>query len=477
MVFALFDLYFLLSVRSVSECLIVGQMGHLLGQRAVIVAAAAAIAWSSGAPACAAPAANTVDRAMTGGQTAAVPRAAIEAIRSGDSAAALEILRREHDDETNGQPALVQLADLLRTEGQSEASRMTLEEAVVLHPHDPEAHLALADLAWRQRRLSDADLQYRHARKLIDEMGAEAPRRTRLLVWALAGLGSVAEARGQLDAARQSFEELLTLEAAHPQTRFRLASIAFASHDPDTAYAHLREMQPGQAQPAAAEMAMADLYKRAGDLDRAEQWLHRAAEAAPDAVAPQLALAQLLLDSRNNLAAAAEHIAAARELEPDATQPQMFAALAAWSRGELAAAEEILEPLAVRAPDDAVLSAYLASVLAERGGEQRTKRALELAALNASSHPESAAAMAAYGWAAYATGQTALARRQLNAAVQADGSDRDARYYLAKVLYRSGQANAARQQLQAALGGAGRFVHLGEARTWGRELGLATGGE
>lgn len=400
-------------------------------------------------------------------------RAAVEAIRQGEAATALEVLEKALAGNPTAGPPEVVLAGLLQREGQAEPGRMALEQAAVRYPDDPEPHLALGDLAWRQRRLSDAALQYQRARELAGEMPADSPRKNKLTVWALAGLGSIAETRNQLDVAEKLYTEVLDADPQHKQVTYRLGAVLFAQGEEQKAYEQVLRAVQDQADAPPASLVMVDLANQSGKLGKAIKWAKRAAEEAPDNPAARLTLATLLFDGTSELETVRKAVAAACQAAPESRDARTLAALVAWASGDLEAAESLLEDLAIEAPNDPVANAYLASVLAERGSADQLSRAQQIATLNASTHKTSIPAATAHGWVALLADQTELAVRQLEASVNANGSDRDARYYYSRALFRSGQAGAARDQLVAALKASGRFIHRAEAERMARQLGLA----
>lgn len=400
-------------------------------------------------------------------------RTARALIRQGDTTGALQALRQGAADDPLTPPAEMKLAELLIGEGQSQQGLLMLEQAVLLHPDDPQPHLVLADIAWRDRRLSDAQLQYAESQRLAADLPVDSPRRQRLQSWAAAGLGSVAETRGQLETARKLFADLLEGDPGHMQARIRLGNVLFAMGREEEAFDQFKIATAQQAAAPPAELVMANLYRRSGETAKARQSFDKSVSQAPENLQCRVARIDFLLKDLNDVDAAAEDIQAARELAPEARQFRQLTALIDWRRGDLASAVSLLEPLVLETPDDPESSAYLAAVLAEQGGADRLSRALQIASLNASAHPEAAIAQWTLGWVANLAGQTDAALRRLQTAAAAD-ADRDAKYYLARALYRSGQSAAAREQLSAALEGNGFFVHLNDARRWGEKTGLQT---
>ncbi|MCA9236885.1 MAG: tetratricopeptide repeat protein [Planctomycetales bacterium] len=397
-------------------------------------------------------------------------RNAVRALRSGDRDAALRLLRQSQVDRPDLAPAEILLANLYVTEGQPDQARQVLEESAVLYPEDPEPHLMFADLAWRQRHITDACVQYQRALELAADFNGSPARQAKLKVWALAGLGSVAEARGQLETAGELYRELLKLDPRHPQARFRMGHVLFGLGQVDEAVEQFRAAREFHDSAPMAELTVAGLYQQAGDLTQVEPWIQRAVDAAPKDVVPLIAMARFQLDVRHDAEEAGAFVERAVQVAPKAREPQLLRGEVAWRLGKLAEAEKILEKMVLQAPDDLAANIALTGVLAEQDDPNRRRRAEELALLTAADNPQSADAAATLGWVEFQLGKFAQAEQQLRAAVQMPGASRDAKYYLARVLYRRGQIAAAQQMLREVLAANGPFVHLREARAWRLEV-------
>src|SRR5262245_30194308 len=87
-------------------------------------------------------------------------RRAIAAFQRGDQDGALRWLKRAQKEHPDLAPAEIMLANMYFSNEQFAKGRELLEQATTMHPTDPEPHLIFGDLAWREQRLSDAQLQY-----------------------------------------------------------------------------------------------------------------------------------------------------------------------------------------------------------------------------------------------------------------------------------------------------------------------------
>jgi tetratricopeptide (TPR) repeat protein len=398
-------------------------------------------------------------------------RRAIAAFQRGDRDGALRWLQRAHEETPDLAPAEIMLANMYFSNDQFVQGREILEQASVQYPEDPEPHLIFGDLAWRERRLSDAQLQYEHGKQLTADFTGSAKRRAQLEVRALAGLANVAEARGEFQAAHELFTALLQLEPQHAQARYRSGVVLFALSRPDEALAEFREATKLLEGAPPAPLMLAELYGRAGDAEQLHHWIEQAIGEAPQDIRPLLAMARWQLELRNDPQAAAEACDRAARLDSESSELQLLRGMIAWSRGDLAEAEKVLETVVFRQPENVTASCYLAAVLAEHDDPDRRRRALELVQLVAATHPGTGDTAAAMGWVAYQLGNLEQAEQQLQHAAAAAGAGRDTNYYLARTLYRRGQIAMAQQALEQALAAEGLFIHLTEARTWQQQLG------
>jgi len=397
-------------------------------------------------------------------------RQALNSLRSGDTNQALRYLREACEQDPQLAPAEITLANLYKAEGDFANARASLEQAAAQYPNDPEPHLMFADLAWSERRLSDAEVQYERGRTLATSLDGNISRKHELECWALAGSGSVAAARRNYGVAQDCFTALLKLDPTHKQAHTRLGNILFALDRPEEALAQFEAAgMPAEAS-SAPQLTMATLYLKSGNIDQAMQWVERAIKSDPKDPQPLFMMARLYLQVRNDPEEADQFLDRAAELAPEASATQLLRGLAAWQRGDLPAAEAIFESIVLTQPGNLGAGANLASVLAEQEDPERLRRAWELVELNATNHPESTETAAALGWVAYHRGEWSLAEKQLRGVAALPGASRDVKYYLARCLFRRGQISAATAVLNEALAGKGLFLHLSEATQWQREI-------
>jgi len=361
-------------------------------------------------------------------------RAAIEQFEQGDPAGAFDKLKASAADYPHLPPPRIMLANLYFSSGNYEAGRLSLEQAAVEHPSDPETYLILGDLLIRERRWTEADALYAQCEALWKKFQGDAQRRTDLEGRLLAGQAAVAEARGQWDAAAKLLARYAALAPKKPAAHQRLGRVQFMLKREKEAFAEFQQAEAlNNSQPPAAIM-MAMLFLQQGKQPKGEEWIKYALEKSPQDYRTQLGAAQFNWDV-GRLDAAAAYAGEALKLKPDALDAQLLAAQAAYFQGKLPEAEQQLETLREAAPGNFAVVNLLAWALAASDDAAKLQRSVELAGLNAQRYPDSAEAAATLAWALYRSDKKAESHANLRR-IRANASlSRDAAYYAARILH------------------------------------------
>jgi hypothetical protein len=148
------------------------RMNHSIRMLQVVLLGLAAFWQTSreilrGGPIISVPAGPTAD-ASAATQPSELGKAAIAAFRQGDMATTLRWLERARQENPHLAPAEIMLANMFFSDEQPNRGREILEQAAVKNPTDPEPHLIFGDLAFRQGRLSDAQVQYERGGQLTN---------------------------------------------------------------------------------------------------------------------------------------------------------------------------------------------------------------------------------------------------------------------------------------------------------------------
>ncbi len=395
---------------------------------------------------------------------------AIEAFRQGEFESAQQWLAKARSKQPGLAPAPVMLANMHFSEDQPVAGRSVLEQAAVDFPDDPEPPLIFGDLAWRERRLSDAQAQYLRGQQLLETFQGDETRKRHLRVRATMGLASVAEARGQFRVASQLFSQVIAIEPQHGHAHFRLGNALFALDRPQQALGEFKTA--GELSDAAPNpnLAIAQLYHQSGKLDEAETWFQQAIAEAPTDAEPNMAMARWQLEVRGNLQTAERHAEDAARLDPDSIEAPLILGIVAMCRGDHVRAEEFFAAVLKKSPGHFLASNQMAAALVEQHDADRRLQAWELAQVLSKTYPRNAEVAATLGWVAFHVGEMDEAEKQLRRAISAGNVSRDTAYYYARLLFKRGELAKAKTFLQQALDGSGLFTHLQLARDWQKQF-------
>lgn len=137
---------------------------------------------------------------------------AINRFRDRDIDGCRAILERVKSNNPKLPPPGVMMAMLWLSVNQLGPARAELEETVVKFPKDPEPFLMLGDLAFQDRRVTDADMLFQRATQLTNEYADNAKRKRDFEIRCHAGGAAVAEARKQWDAAQAHLKSWIELD-------------------------------------------------------------------------------------------------------------------------------------------------------------------------------------------------------------------------------------------------------------------------
>jgi predicted ATPase/DNA-binding SARP family transcriptional activator len=199
---------------------------------------------------------------------------------------AVEVLRDGSDLERLGDALLV-FAALLNRNGDLDTTRVVLAEArLVLTAADDRWGLATHDLIYAQHLASVGQLGAAEASARASVEGFQAIGEQFLFVECLAVLAGVAEARGDLESAAVTYEQLLERARADglayyvPHWLTRLGALRARQQDDTTAeqlFAEAVTRSDGPMRRGAALIGLAGATRRRGDLESARDWLEQAA--------------------------------------------------------------------------------------------------------------------------------------------------------------------------------------------------------
>ncbi len=388
---------------------------------------------------------------------------AVELFQQQNFDGALELLRKASARHADLPPARIVMAQLFSQANQRDAVRVSLEQAVVESPEDPEAYVIMGDIAMSQGRVTEAGLLYAEAENLLARFEGSPRRKSLLDARNLSGLAAVAEARADWPRAEQRLRAWRELEPDNPICLQRLARARFQQKDPRDALSLLREAAALDANVLTPEAQLARFYHEFGDQKNAQIWLNNAVKIAPNDVRTRLVAAQWYLET-NQLEQAAKESEAATRLDPASLDAKLFRGVVALFMKDYETAENYFQQAHLQSPGNFAASNNLALALVEQDDEQKRRRALEYATANARQNPRATEALSTYGWVQYRLGNVEEADRVLQAAAGTGTLSPDTAYYLAVVASERGREEQAVQLLNAALNTTQPFSNRQEAQ-------------
>lgn len=355
-------------------------------------------------------------------------------------------------------PADVLFAHLLIAAGSAPNGRAALERAVIEEPTDPEAYLLFGELALRESRVTDAELLLRKAGELCQKYDRNALRKKNVQVGALAGLVSVAEARGRWDEAERLARSWLVADAASVPAHISLGRAQFHLKNYKDAYATFQEAFKLDSTAPRPEINMALLYEeqaQRGDVakrESARKAMETAVERDPGGLFTRLTVARWALEACL-IDVAQVNVQAAQKIDPKSLEVKLLAGLVARHQKDYAAAEGAFLAAHLQAPANLVAANQLALVLVEQTSKEKQQLAISYAELNAQANadrnlPGGREAAVTLAWVLFRVGRQAEGLRLMQSAVNAGPISDESAYCAARVLSESGAVEAAMRLLE-----------------------------
>lgn len=379
---------------------------------------------------------------------------AISRFRDRDIDGCRAVLERARATNPKLAPPGVMMAMLWLSVNQVGPARAELEKAAVVFPGDPEPYLMLGDLAFRERRITEAAVLFERAADLMDSFSENARRKRDFEIRSAAGNAAVAEARRQWERAEQFLSRWLELDPDSAGAHQRMGIVLFRLGRRDDALAQFREARKLDEKAVYPELALARLHDDAKEYDIAKQLVESALASAAGDSTVQFAAAQWYL-GRNELEAATRAADAALQLDADNLEAKIVRGAIARVARDYAAAESFFNDAHVQSPGNFGASNSLALVLVEKDDEATRRRALEMAEANAALHrdgsPHQIAALTTLAWVYYRLGRREDAEKILEQISRNNALTSDGAYYVAKLLSDRGERDRARRILQQVL--------------------------
>jgi len=358
------------------------------------------------------------------------------ALRSDNFALAVESARRATELAKYWVPARMLLARALIASGDEQAGLDAARELVMAPDADVATHLEYA-------LMLAATGRYEEARAMLTPYATGET----VIPGAVRSLGVLDLEQGDLDAATQRFEDLLSTGSQSYEALYFLGSIADRRGDEERALRYYSRVAGGDyalaAQGRVARIKAGQAGLDAG-LRHLEEYARGHPQAGPDVVGVKAGLATALEDPEQAMVI----LDAGLGQYPDSLDLRMSRVFAYERRGDSDAAIRDLRQLLRERPGDATVQNALGYTLADRDRSLDEAHALIAAAL--AQTPDNAAVLDSMGWVLFRQGRLPEALEYLKRANDlADDAEID--LHLGEVQWELGDRDAARATWQQAL--------------------------
>ncbi len=408
-------------------------------------------------------------------------KSAYDEFRAGDMSDTIKYLIEATNKYAVLPPPRLLLAKMMLAANRLNEAREQLEITAQELPLAPETYLELGDIAYREKRYTEAGLLFDKARQLLDKfevtdepvrygkdgnLGQRGPeirfhnaaRRCR------AGLAAVAEARSDWKEASRQLTEWIKIAPEDAAAHYRLGIALFWLGDYKKAHASLEKAHELDDRLMPAAVVLGSLYEKADNREKAAEWMQYAVRKEPNDVRTRLGMARWLWQT-GQLDEAKKHAEKALELDPNSLDAKIMCGMIARYMRNNEEAERYFEEASQQSPSNFTARNQLVLTLIESDDPAKRQRALELAELNVRVFPNSSEAAATLGWVYYHFDRLNDARRGLAKASRLGAVGSDTAYYMAKVASDQGRDMEAIRILEKALSYDGPFLHRDEARS------------
>jgi tetratricopeptide (TPR) repeat protein len=339
-----------------------------------------------------------------------------------------------------------------------------LEQAAIDSPDHPGVYAAYGRIALGGNRNVDATVHFEKLLALLDqvELGKEAE--THYENEYLDGMTQAASRLERYELARQLIAQSRQRKPDNIKPLQILAEIAFKQEKLDESLKHLRELKEMNPDTRAPESVIGSWFARAGELDKANEWMNRIPGKYADDANSLLEYASWSM-SRESLGPAEDAIKTAESLKGPTPVSKGLKAKLAFVRQKFDDAVAGYQELHDSNPKNPDFANMLALSLVESGSTENKTKANQLATKNLQANPNNRIALAAAG---YIRLQTLGVNPTIQGIFQKLAQTRDGRspevdYFLAKFLREAGQNQAAGQILQQGLNYKGLFLYRKQA--------------
>jgi len=404
---------------------------------------------------------------------------AISRFRDRDIDGCEAILERAKSNNPKLPPPGVMMAMLWLSVNQLGPARAELEDTTVKFAGDPEPYLMLGDLAFQDRRVTDAAVLFEKASTLAASYNENAKRKRDFDIRCSAGNAAVAEARKQWESAQKHLQSWLDLDPDSASAHQRMGVVLFQLGKEQESLAQFREARKLDDKSLQPELALARLYDEAKKRDVAKRLIEQAIKAAPNDPGVLLASAQWYL-GQNDLDTAKTTADNALKIDPKSLEGKIVRGAVARVARDYKTAEKFFNEAHVQSPGNFAASNSLALVLVESDDLAAQQRATEMAEANVAMYrensPQQVNALTTLAWVYYKRGRREDAEKILAQITQNNALTTDGAFYVSKLLADRGEKDRARKILEEVLANEPMFATRPDALDLLAKLKKETGG-
>lgn len=426
-----------------------------------LMVVAAGLAMSSATASAQITAQNLVGKAVSDDAQYADINNAIARFRDRDLDGCRALMERARSNNPKLPPPGVMMSLLWLSVNQLGPARAELEDTAVKFPADPEPYLVLGDLAFQDRRVTDASVLFEKATKLAATFADNPKRKRDFEIRGHAGTAAVAEARKQWETAEKELRGWLELDPDNSSAHQRLGIVLYHLDKPQDSLEQFREARKLDDKAVHPELAMARLYDEAKKRETAKKLIDQAVKNSPQDPVVLLAAAQWYL-GQSDLATATTHADNALKIDPKSLEGKVVRGAIARVGRDYKVAERYFNEAHVQSPGNFPSSNSLALVLVEGEDKADRQRALEMAEANVAMQREGSpfqvGALTTLAWVYYKIGRREDAEKILSQITQNNQLSTDGAYYVARILADRGEKDRARKILEEVLGSDALFA-------------------
>ena len=393
---------------------------------------------------------------------------ALELFNKQDFAGSLAALQELYASNPAARPPRLIVARWFAELQNPQAVKLSLEQATVETPDDPEAYYSLAEFAIREGSFTAAELLTQRGDQALAKYDANPKRQKNMARTSNVVKLAYSNARKRWNDSLRAVAELIRIDGETAELDRAYARVLFQQKEDDKARQALQRAEKLDPDGLPTDAAMAQLYATRGDKENAKASLDAALKANPKSTKVLLLSISSAL-SENELDSAWNLVQRLYKEEKSAEVLKTYGKVALF-RSDFKSAEAAFQEAVRQNPLDTDASGGLALALCEQGDPDKCKRALQYAASNIQKQSNNRDFLATLGWALYKAGQTDEAVKVLQQSI-ADGQINAASaYYFAVILHEKGQDDVAKQLLTAAVSTTPPFAKRGDAEKLLAEL-------